>query len=176
MVTLCRIFTTSRAQNPVFRRRWEDLSHRALLDSMVLKIETPGHIDFPFCFRNQESQHPTGNLSLITEGSCDLYICIFIFSLPWNSHSGSEWGHHNLYLTCWWCFKMHFIKVWFTQNKMHPFAVYREMSFDKFIYPYSHHHNQDIEHLHHTRKSPCSLCSKSPSLPRPRQAWSALCP
>ena len=62
---------------------------------------------------------------------------------------------------------MNFTKVWFTQNKTHPCEVYRWMAFDKGICLYSHHHNQDIKHLHSPRKFPRAVCSLSPSSPAP---------
>lgn len=65
---------------------------------------------------------------------------------------------------------MNFTKVWFTQNKTHPCEVYRWMAFDKCICLYSHHHNQDIKHLHSPRKFPRAVCSLLPSFPSPRQA------
>ena len=46
------------------------------------------------------------------------------------------------------------IEVYVTYNKMHIFKVYSLTSLDICMHPWSHHLNQDSEHLHHLQKFP----------------------
>lgn len=51
--------------------------------------------------------------------------------------------------------QINFIEVQLTNDKMYPFEMHISMSFDKFIHPYNHHHEQENEHFYYPKKFSC---------------------
>ena len=56
--------------------------------------------------------------------------------------------------------------MWFTQNETHPCEVYWWMTFDQCVCLDSHHHSQDIQHLHYPGEFPSPSAVRRPPQPR----------